>query len=195
MTRQINDLLLVGPSGSGKKTLQGCLVYKLGMDLSLLGKLEKHGAKRYEQIPPFLEAQGVEAGFETKSMVWRITDSSPCDTTLFVLDATSSPQSSAEFVESSTQLEKVNEHTACLFAVNKMDQVNWSRDMYEAHLRELSRVMKRDVMSSAVALSALEGYNILEAPPIAQAQQGGSDAKAETETLVELLDRAQVSES
>ncbi|KAK0709353.1 hypothetical protein B0T26DRAFT_654097 [Lasiosphaeria miniovina] len=172
MPSNSKTLAVFGQPGVGKKTLVGSLLYKCGMDLSLLQQLESSGTRKYVDIVPFFEQHKLAKTFYAPSTTITIVNGKTPDLVIWVVDASALDRgaSSPDELASLISHKDIEPKEKLLILVNKMDETESSEDVFEA----ISSSFKSIDLDSTYTIpaSALRGDNLLEAPSVPWANTG-----------------------
>ncbi|KAK7943828.1 uncharacterized protein PG986_012941 [Apiospora aurea] len=128
-------LTFLGFEGAGKKTLVGQFVWKMGPDMTLVEKLERHNIRRLGEMQPFLEQHGMEMPVDLSPHAYYVIGpSEEPDVVAWVVDATSpdAGERSSRELASSLSNGSLRPKEKLLILINKMDKIEWSEQGFNA---------------------------------------------------------------
>lgn len=158
----MKSVTIIGPQGAGKKTIAGHIIFMLGADLNLIGKLEESSRDRYDQVLPALREMQQSPKFYTPSFMVQLDTAGTekaQDCTILVV----APHAT-ETWESSVAEEIRNSKAPILCVVTKMDLFDWNQGVFD-DTKESVRIALADATHrrvSYVPVSGMSGENILE---------------------------------
>jgi len=160
------SLAVLGKDGAGKKTLVGNLLYTSGIDLTQLQQLERNTDRKYSDIGPFFEVKGIAKSFYAPSGKIVVENSATPDIAFWVVDASSSDRGAASRVELGSLVSRgsLKPKGKLLILVNKMDQVNWSEEVFKETASSFEGIELESAEAYIIPVSALRGGNLLETP-------------------------------
>ncbi|KAK4209932.1 hypothetical protein QBC37DRAFT_377595 [Rhypophila decipiens] len=163
------SMVVLGQPGAGKRTLVGSILYKLGIDLSLLQRLERETGRKYPDIVAYFDKNNLIKSFHSPSGTIIIHDyqSEPDhDLTLWVVNGASDDRGASSSAELKSLIADglKTPKRQLLIVVNQMDLVDWSEEIFHDVAQNFRGAPFEETRTSIVPISALDGDNMLEAP-------------------------------
>jgi len=172
-------LVVLGPSGAGKATTIGCMLFKYGaIDMMTMDKFQREGIETFEQAANRLKSDGIAPAFDTPKHHVTVLDSasSQADCAILVLPA---DVSSSEVV-----LKHLSGGARKLvILVNKMDAINWSEEQFLKIVEGLGNGANIPI----IPISATNGDNVVEKSPKSEWFKGSTKCGT---TILEALEIA-----
>lgn len=158
-------LSVLGNEGAGKKTLIGSLIYKCGLELPQLEELERAGVRQYTEIVPFYEKMGRAQFFHAPSGPFVVDKSGTQDVALWVVDGADSASwaLSAQNLSKSLSNGALQPRDKLIVAINKMDLVHWSEQVFADAMREF-RGLSLHERTHFIPISGLRSENVVSTP-------------------------------
>ncbi|SPO02536.1 uncharacterized protein DNG_05209 [Cephalotrichum gorgonifer] len=162
----VKTLRVLGEERVGKKTLIGSLIYKCGLELPQLEKLERNGIRDLDAIVPFYEKAGITPCFYAPSGQLVVEKTATPDILLWVVDATDADKGSVSSQKLAAALSDgtVQPREKLLILVNKMDLINWSESTFREIVHTFNAVGAIPEKTYVIPISGLQGDNILGSP-------------------------------
>lgn len=160
------SLAVLGKDGAGKKTLVGSLLYKCGLDPRQLQQLESGTDRKYVDIVPFFEENGMTKSFYAPSAKIVVEDTTTPNIAFWVVDASSPDRGTASSAELASLISagSLKPNEKLLILLNKMDRVDWSERVFRETAKSFQAIDLKSTEAYIVPVSALRGDNILESP-------------------------------
>lgn len=183
------SLAVFGLDGAGKKTLVGSLIYKCGLELPELERLEKNGITKMAEIVAFYKKEGLDQSFYAPSAQFVVEETLTPSTAIWLVDVTDSDhgKASSEGLSDLISSGPLKPKDKLLVVLNKIDLVD-SQTLQKV-AKVFDSVEVGTINSQIVAISAFHGDNVLESPAKTSwtdSYEGGT-IPVSKQTLMEVL--------
>jgi len=158
-----------GRGGAGKKTVVGSLLYKCGLDLNLLQRLESKTDRQYRDVAGFFDQNGIAKSFYAPSAKIVVDDSTSApDIVLWVVDVSSPDRGAASSADLASLISSgaLKPKERLLILLNKMDLVDWSEQAFVEAATSFKDIKPDSTVTDIIPASTLTGDNLLEPPKI-----------------------------
>jgi len=179
-------LVILGPTGAGKATITGCMLFKYGgIDMLTMQTLESVGIGNRDRVYE-------ETANNLKSLKLALTFDTPKNHQVIILDASTAladcailvlPPDPSAIEEFSTDPFSVAKQL--IIVINKMDTINWSEEHFQ---KVLDRLGYDTENVPVVPISALHGDNVVEKSSKCSWYKGWKRTGQSGFTLLEALD-------
>lgn len=194
-TASLSAVVIAG-SEHDKNVFMGSLMYRLGVDLPLMERLQQAGKSQYADIVPFMRTANIDRTFNLPHHSCALVDNiEDADVLIFIIDATATQIDSLSFLQGERGKQASQQSSKRIILVDKMQDVRWDPQKYGDIVRDIHKALgdRSEPKQSLrfVPISSVSGDNFLELSEKSKWYASGSlsaGASHDPVTVVEAID-------